>query len=99
MHVSGIQQTIGSIQRQRQPLSQSNLPGKRHLYRILLFASRKSESEIHQAIKEYIYIYNYQRFQAKLKQRGPIEYRHASGCLVFFFCLLDRGMTIPVVFL
>ncbi|WP_375790317.1 hypothetical protein [Paenibacillus agricola] len=44
-------------------------------------------------------MYNYQRFQAKLKQRGPIEYRHASGCLVFFFCLLDRGMTIPVVFL
>lgn len=37
----------------------------------------KSESEIHQAIEEYIYYYNYQRFQAKLKQRAPIEYRHA----------------------
>ncbi|MFD0698743.1 IS3 family transposase [Paenibacillus sp. GCM10027628] len=37
----------------------------------------KSESEIHQAIEEYIYFYNYQRFQAKLKQRAPIEYRHA----------------------
>lgn len=37
----------------------------------------KSEAEIHQAIEEYIYFYNYQRFQAKLKQRAPIEYRHA----------------------
>ncbi|MBP1153873.1 transposase [Paenibacillus sp. PvR018] len=37
----------------------------------------KSESEIHQAIEDYIYFYNYQRFQAKLKQRAPIEYRHA----------------------
>ncbi|MFW5438105.1 MULTISPECIES: IS3 family transposase [Paenibacillus] len=24
-----------------------------------------------------MYFYNYQRFQAKLKQRAPIEYRHA----------------------
>jgi putative transposase len=30
----------------------------------------KSESEIHQAIETYIYFYNYQRFQAKLKQRA-----------------------------
>jgi putative transposase len=37
----------------------------------------KSESEIHQAVEDYIYYYNYQRFQAKLKQRAPIEYRHA----------------------
>ncbi|MFK4437714.1 IS3 family transposase [Paenibacillus sp. RC21] len=37
----------------------------------------KSEAEIHQAVEEYIYFYNYQRFQAKLKQRAPIEYRHA----------------------
>ncbi|MBN3523688.1 IS3 family transposase [Paenibacillus apiarius] len=36
-----------------------------------------SEVEIHQAVEEYIYFYNYQRFQAKLKQRVPIEYRHA----------------------
>ncbi|WP_425270781.1 IS3 family transposase [Paenibacillus kribbensis] len=27
--------------------------------------------------KKYIYFYNYQRFQTKLKQRMPIEYRHA----------------------
>ncbi|WP_268794222.1 IS3 family transposase [Paenibacillus terrae] len=37
----------------------------------------KSETEIHQAVEEYIYFYNYQRFQAKLKQHAPIEYRHA----------------------
>ncbi|MGP0587995.1 IS3 family transposase, partial [Paenibacillus timonensis] len=30
----------------------------------------KSEVEIHQAVEEYIYFYNYQRFQAKLKQRA-----------------------------
>ncbi|OAB39812.1 hypothetical protein PGLA_18745 [Paenibacillus glacialis] len=36
-----------------------------------------SEAEIHQAVEDYIYFYNYQRFQAKLKQRAPIEYRHA----------------------
>ncbi|ULO10399.1 IS3 family transposase [Paenibacillus sp. 19GGS1-52] len=27
----------------------------------------KSEAEIHQTVEEYIYFYNYQRFQAKLK--------------------------------
>lgn len=37
----------------------------------------KSEAEIHQAVEDYIYFYNYQRFQSKLKQRAPIEYRHA----------------------
>ena len=37
----------------------------------------KSGAEIHQAVEEYIYFYNYQRFQAKLKQRAPIEYRCA----------------------
>jgi putative transposase len=36
-----------------------------------------SGAEIQQAVEEYIYFYNYQRFQAKLKQRAPIEYRHA----------------------
>lgn len=33
--------------------------------------------EIQQAVEEYIYYYNYHRFQAKLKQRAPIEYRCA----------------------
>jgi transposase InsO family protein len=37
----------------------------------------KSEVEIHQADEDYIYFYNYQRFQKKIKQRAPIEYRHA----------------------
>jgi len=37
----------------------------------------KSGSEIHQAVEEYIYFYNYQRFQSKLKKRAPIEYRCA----------------------
>ncbi|WP_052646812.1 IS3 family transposase [Paenibacillus terrae] len=36
----------------------------------------KSEAEIHQAEEEYIYFYNYQKFQAKRKQRAPIEYRY-----------------------
>jgi hypothetical protein len=31
----------------------------------------KSEAEIHQAVEDYIYFYNYQRFQEKLKQRAP----------------------------
>jgi putative transposase len=37
----------------------------------------KSEREIRQAIEDYIYHYNYKRFQKKLKQRAPIEYRYA----------------------
>lgn len=37
----------------------------------------KSETEIRQAIEDYIYHYNYKRLQKKLKQRAPIEYRHA----------------------
>ncbi|MFP3359580.1 IS3 family transposase, partial [Planococcus sp. SIMBA_143] len=37
----------------------------------------KSEKDIKQAIEDCIYHYNYRRFQKKLKQRAPIEYRHA----------------------
>ncbi|RUT47373.1 hypothetical protein EJP82_06585 [Paenibacillus anaericanus] len=36
-----------------------------------------SEGEIHQEFEDYIYFYNYQRFQKKLKQHASIEYRHA----------------------
>ncbi|WP_282936089.1 IS3 family transposase [Paenibacillus sp. RC67] len=36
-----------------------------------------SGAAIRQAVEEYIYEYNYHRFQAKLKQRAPIEYRCA----------------------
>jgi putative transposase len=43
----------------------------------LYFHQCKSQADIHQAVEDYIYFYNYQRFQAKLKQRAPIEYRHA----------------------
>ncbi|MGC6589175.1 IS3 family transposase [Paenibacillus sp. Dod16] len=28
-------------------------------------------------MEEYIYFYNYQRLQAKLKQGVPVEYQHA----------------------
>lgn len=42
------------------------------LYRI----ECKSEEEIKQAIEDYIYHYNYKRFQKRLKQRAPVEYRH-----------------------
>ncbi|PYE45765.1 integrase-like protein, partial [Paenibacillus barcinonensis] len=34
-------------------------------------------AEIRQAVEDYVYNYNYRRFQAKLKQRAPIEYRCA----------------------
>ncbi|TCZ69676.1 IS3 family transposase [Paenibacillus albiflavus] len=37
----------------------------------------KSGTDIHQAVEDYIYFYNYQRFQTKLKKRAPIEYRCA----------------------
>ncbi|WP_375143052.1 IS3 family transposase [Paenibacillus sp. D2_2] len=37
----------------------------------------RSGAEIQQAVEDYIYFYNYHRFQAKLKQRAPIEYRCA----------------------
>lgn len=37
----------------------------------------KSGEEIQQTVEEYIYLYNYQRYQSKLKQRAPIEYRCA----------------------
>jgi putative transposase len=36
-----------------------------------------SGTDIHQAVEDYIYFYNYQRSQSKLKKRAPIEYRCA----------------------
>ncbi|MEY8742957.1 IS3 family transposase [Bacillales bacterium AN1005] len=41
--------------------------------------------EIKQAIEDYIYHYNYKRSQKRLKQRAPVEYRHAL--LYSFFVL------------
>lgn len=35
----------------------------------------KTEQELHQALQEYVYFYNYERFQKKLNQCAPIEYR------------------------
>ncbi len=37
----------------------------------------KSEVELRQAIEDYIYYYNYKRFQKKLNKRAPIEHRCA----------------------
>ncbi|ENL4422694.1 MULTISPECIES: IS3 family transposase [Bacillus cereus group] len=35
----------------------------------------KTEADLIQAIEEYIYFYNYKRFQKRLNYRAPIEYR------------------------
>ncbi|WJE23241.1 IS3 family transposase (plasmid) [Bacillus cereus] len=35
----------------------------------------KTEADLIQAIEEYIYLYNYKRFQKRLNHRAPIEYR------------------------
>ncbi|MCU5600869.1 IS3 family transposase [Bacillus wiedmannii] len=35
----------------------------------------KTEADLIQAIEEYIYFYNYKRFQKRLNHRAPIEYR------------------------
>ncbi|OAB44671.1 hypothetical protein PBAT_15530 [Paenibacillus antarcticus] len=49
-----------------------------HLKTLKLYLNqRNSGTEIQQAVEEYIYYYNYHRFQAKLKERAPIEYQSA----------------------
>ncbi|WP_406601086.1 IS3 family transposase [Lysinibacillus louembei] len=35
-----------------------------------------SEEAVRQAVEQYIYFYNYQRFQKRLNHLAPIEYRH-----------------------
>jgi len=35
----------------------------------------KAEADLIQVIEEYIYFYNYKRFQKRLNHRAPIEYR------------------------
>ncbi|PFM82696.1 hypothetical protein COJ46_02480 [Bacillus sp. AFS077874] len=35
----------------------------------------KTKKEVIQAVIEYMYFYNNERFQAKLENRSPIEYR------------------------
>lgn len=42
----------------------------------LYFSQCKTESELYQAIADYIWFYNHERFQKKLNQRAPVEYRN-----------------------
>ncbi|WP_083261573.1 IS3 family transposase [Brevibacillus brevis] len=37
---------------------------------------RKTEEDLFQAIEKYIWFYNHERFQKKLNQRAPVEYRN-----------------------
>ncbi|WP_456960615.1 IS3 family transposase [Lysinibacillus sp. TE18511] len=41
----------------------------------LYLLADNSEDEMIQAVEEYIYFYNYQRFQKRLNHLAPIEYR------------------------
>lgn len=40
------------------------------------FSSCQTESQLRQAIEEYIWFYNHERFQKKLNQCAPVEYRN-----------------------
>ncbi len=51
----------------------------------------KTEEDLIQAIKEYIYFYNYKRFQKRLNHRALIEYRISMAVYSFSYRLLDRG--------
>ncbi len=42
----------------------------------LYFSECKTEEELFQAIKKYIWFYNHERFQKKLNQCAPVEYRN-----------------------
>ncbi|QOT01252.1 IS3 family transposase [Brevibacterium sp. JNUCC-42] len=55
------------------------------MQRILLFSSQnrdivlfkcKTDEELFQAIEKYIWLYNHERFQKKLNQCAPVEYRN-----------------------
>lgn len=43
---------------------------------MLYFSPHETESELYQAIEDYIWFYNHERFQKKLNQCAPIEYRN-----------------------
>ncbi|PFA69404.1 IS3 family transposase [Bacillus cereus] len=43
------------------------------------FSHFKTEVDLIQAIEEYIYFYNYKRFQKRLNHRAPIEYRNSMA--------------------
>nr|WP_089374185.1 IS3 family transposase [Bacillus altitudinis] len=40
------------------------------------FSSCQTEEELHKSIEDYIHFYNHDRFQKKLNQCAPVEYRH-----------------------
>ncbi|MEK5495918.1 IS3 family transposase [Bacillus sp. FSL M8-0077] len=40
------------------------------------FSSCQTEEELHKSIEDYIQFYNHDRFQKKLNQCAPVEYRH-----------------------
>ncbi len=42
---------------------------------MLYLTDFKTEKELIQAVENYIYYYNYKRFQKRLSHRAPIEYR------------------------
>ncbi|WP_397386954.1 IS3 family transposase [Paenibacillus sp. BIC5C1] len=84
IHVSGVQHTIRSIRRKGQSRKATCLDNAciesffSHLKTEKIYLNQcNSEVEIRQAVEDYMYNYNYRRFQAKLKQRAPIEYRCA----------------------
>nr|MDH3082811.1 IS3 family transposase [Bacillus subtilis] len=43
---------------------------------ITYFSSCQTEKELHKRIKDYIQFYNHERFQKKLNQCAPVEYRN-----------------------
>ncbi|WP_412758820.1 IS3 family transposase [Niallia taxi] len=48
-----------------------------HLKTDKLYRIKCKSEEIKQAIEDYIYHNNYKHFLKRLKQRAPVEYRHA----------------------
>jgi hypothetical protein len=55
-----------------------------------------SEEQLIQTVKQYIYFYNHERFQKKLNNLSPVEYRtEVVAKRAFLCCLLDGGNFIP----
>ena len=48
----------------------------------------KTEADLIQAIEEYIYFYNYKRFQKRLNHGAPIEYRISMVASLFIIIYL-----------
>jgi hypothetical protein len=58
------------------------------------FSQCKTEEELLQAVDDYIWFYNHERFQKRLNQCAPIEPRH-TGCLGFFRTVYLTGVSPP----